>query len=192
MGKIINNFLLSIILFMALPSNAYSLNLVNAEISHHDQSVKPVKPVKPLKAVKSKKKKHKQAKKKQPAAIDFYAFLIIFLALVFFAGLLLFVIGLFAANFLIWLIGLCIFGILNLLLSITIIRSSVNYEHEDTPLAGDIVGIILSMKFLFDFALSVSLVVLGLIYVLPVFWIVGLSLFVLLAATIMLMITLSN
>jgi hypothetical protein len=48
------------------------------------------------------------------------------------------------------------------------------------------------MKFLFDFALSVSLVVLGLIYVLPVFWIVGLSLFVLLAATIMLMITLSN
>ena len=186
MGKIINNFLIAIILFMAFPSNAYSLNLVNAEISHHDQSVKPVKPVK------SKKKKHKQAKKKQPAAIDFYDFLIIFLALVFFAGLLLFVIGLFAANFLIWLIGLCIFGILNLLLSITIIRSSVNYEHEDTPLAGDIVGIILLMKFLFDFALSVSLVVLGLIYVLPVFWIVGLSLFVLLAATIMLMITLSN
>jgi hypothetical protein len=186
MGKLIHNFLLSIILFIAFPSNAYSLNLVNAEISHHDQSVKPVKPVK------NKKKKHKQAKKKQPAAIDFYAFLIIFLALVFFAGLLLFVIGLFAANFLIWLIGLCIFGILNLLLSITIIRSSVNYEHEDTPLAGDIVGIILLMKFLFDFALSVSLVVLGLIYVLPVFWIVGLSLFVLLAATIMLMITLSN
>jgi hypothetical protein len=189
MGKLIHNFLIAIILFIAYPSNAYSLNLVNAEISANDQSVKPVKPVKP---VKNKKKKHKQAKKKQPAAIDFYAFLIIFLALVFFAGLLLFVIGLFAANFLIWLIGLCIFGILNLLLSITIIRSSVNYEHEDTPLAGDIVGIILLMKFLFDFALSVSLVVLGLIYVLPVFWIVGLSLFVLLAATIMLMITLSN
>ena len=106
--------------------------------------------------------------------------------------MLIFVIGLFAANFLMWLIGLCIFGILNLLLSITIIRSTVNHEHDDTPLGGDIVGIVLLMKFLFDFALSVSLVVLGLIYALPVFWIVGLSLFVLLAATIMLMITLAN
>ena len=56
MGKIINNFLIAIILFIAYPSNAYSLNLVNAEISANDQSVKPVKPVK---TVKSKKKKIK-------------------------------------------------------------------------------------------------------------------------------------
>ena len=66
-----NITLFAIILFIANPSNAYSLNLVNAEISANNQSVKPVKP---LKAVKSKKKKHKQAKKKQPAAMDFYDF----------------------------------------------------------------------------------------------------------------------
>jgi hypothetical protein len=182
MGKIINNFLIAIILFIAYPSNAYSLNLVNAEISANNQSVKPVKP---LKAVKSKKKKHKQAKKKQLDATKFYDYLIIFLAL---AGITSFIIGLFLASFPLWLTGLIVYSAINLFLYVMyylIVFSDIYFEKIDhLEVLGT--GILILLLDLINLILAIAFVILGLSFAIPVFWIVGLSILGFLALSIIL------
>jgi hypothetical protein len=189
MSNAISKVLIAFFLCFTYPTETYSLNLSASSISSSSsEACKPVKPVK------SKKKKTKGHKQKRVQYDEFWIFTALFCfgILAYIAGLTFFIIGLFTANFLMWLIGLCTFSILYLMLSYTIITSIIYGEYEDTPLGGVIEALALLYKLLFDFALSVSLIILGLIFALPVFWIVGLSLFVLAIATIILMIILAN
>jgi hypothetical protein len=188
MGKIINNFLLSIILFIAFPSNAYSLNLVNAEISHHDQSVKPVKPVK---AVKSKKKNIKGPKQRRNQYDDYWISWVLYcFGILAFAGITSFIIGLFLASFPLWIMGLIVFSAINLFLYIMsyLIFFCVNCFEKLQPEDMGIIGLgifILSIDFI-NLILAIAFIILGLNFAIPVFWIFGLTILGFLALSIIL------